>query len=132
MPIKWIVFFSLFNLSVCLGIQVFQNTRRISANHGVCLHIFCDNRATGHNSICFTFAGAGGPSVAYKSEVLDGFRYYTDYLSYVESGNVSPWIYQQLPTGTNLGDTLQGYMADLMTKEEVLQKLDTDNEALTF
>ena len=87
---------------------------------------------TGHNSICFTFAGAGVPSVAYKSEVLDGFRYYTDYLSYAESGNISPWIYQQLPTGTNLGDTLQGYMADLMTKEEVLQKLDTDNEALTF
>lgn len=120
------------DVSVAIAVNANLSEEKMAAVEKVLDYMYDTSDPTGHNSICFTFAGAGVPSVAYKSEVLDGFRYYTDYLSYVESGNVSPWIYQQLPTGTNLGDTLQGYMADLMTKEEVLQKLDTDNEALTF
>ena len=87
---------------------------------------------TGRNSIAFSFPGAGVPSVAFTSDVVNSFNYYNDYMEYAQSGNVFNWIYQQLPAGTDLGAPLQGYGGGLLTQEEAIAMLDEANEALTF
>lgn len=93
-------------------------------------YIYDPSDPSGHNSICFSFMGAGVPSVAYSSDVVNSFRYYTDYQNCVKKNMTCPWVYQMLPTGTDLGGVLQGYMAGLMTKEDTLKMLDTKNEEL--
>ena len=120
------------DVSVAIAVTEGLSEEKFAAVQEVLKYMYDTSDPTGHNSICFTFMGAGVPSVAYSSEEILAFNYYTDYLSYAESGNVSPWIYQQLPSGTDLGSALQGYMAGLMTAEETLAMLDEANASLAF
>lgn len=120
------------DVSVAIAVDASLSEEKREAVLKVLDYMYDVSDATGHNSICFTFMGAGVPSVAYASDVINGFKYYNDYMSYAQSGNVCPWIYQQLPAGTNLGAAMQGYMANLMTQEETLQRLDEQNESLLF
>ena len=120
------------DVSVAIAVPANQSEEKLNAVMEVLNYMYDPEDPSGHNSICFSFMGAGVPSVAFTSDVVNEFNYYNDYLAYAQSGNVSPWIYQQLPTGTDLGSALQGYMANLMTQEETLSMLDEANEALLF
>lgn len=72
------------------------------------------NNAMGEAVPCMPWEGT------YTADYMD------DYRSYMESDNTRPWIYQQLPAGSNteIGKIIQGYFANTIEKEQVIPELD--------
>lgn len=120
------------DVSVGIAVNADLSEEKKTAVMQVLEYLYDADDPTGHNSIAFSFPGAGVSAVAFTSEVVNGFNYYNDYLEYAQSGNVFNWIYQQLPAGTDIGAALQGYMAGLLNQEEVIAMLDDANASLTF
>lgn len=120
------------DVSVGIAVNADLSEEKKAAVMQVLEYMYDVDDPAGHNSIAFSFPGAGVPSVAFTSDVVNGFNYYNDYLEYAQSGNVFNWIYQQLPAGTDIGAALQGYMAGLLTADEAIAMLDDANASLTF
>ena len=74
--------------------------------------------------------GEAVPCMPYEGQY--SAKYMDDYKAYMNSGANRPWVYQQLPAGSNteIGNIIQAYMAGSVDKEQALQQLDGSNQEL--
>ena len=74
--------------------------------------------------------GEAVPCMPYEGQY--SAKYMDDYKAYMNSGANRPWVYQQLPAGSNteIGNIIQAYMAGSVDKEQALQQLDESNQEL--
>lgn len=74
--------------------------------------------------------GEAVPCMPYEGQY--SAKYMDDYKAYMNNGAHRPWVYQQLPAGSNteIGNIIQAYMAGSVDKEQALQQLDESNKEL--
>jgi raffinose/stachyose/melibiose transport system substrate-binding protein len=94
------------------------------------LDFMSDNTDKGPLGIFYSSVGAGTacmPFTGYPKK-----DYFTDMTNYLTAGNVYPWIFQHLPSGTDaiMGTVIQGYMAGTVNEDKALTQLDTQVKAL--
>lgn len=81
--------------------------------------------ADGWNSFTANNMGASVSGIPFEGSFTA--PYLTDYRRYMDEEMVRPWIYQRLKAGasTIIGESIQGYFAETMSKDEVIGEMDT-------
>lgn len=74
--------------------------------------------------------GEAVPCMPYEGQY--SAKYMDDYKAYMDNGTNRPWVYQQLPAGSNteIGNIIQAYMAGSVNKDQALTQLDESNKEL--
>jgi raffinose/stachyose/melibiose transport system substrate-binding protein len=111
-------------VDVAICVVVNKNGKHIPEALKALDYISDPNDSDGWMSLANDSMGSGPPGVPFTGK--NTFLYMTDIHRYLAGGMVNPWLFQQLVPGsqTIIGDTIQGYFANIMDMDATLRELD--------
>lgn len=116
------------DVGICIAVN--KNTPHLEETLEVLDYISDNTDEKGWMHYTSDSIGAAPPAMEF--EMKTEAPYYLDYVNYMKSGNIKPWIYLQLVAGTQdiVGPAIQGYFAGSTDMGVTLETMDTQYKDL--